>query len=91
MTTFDRFAAELTYADVPDAALRVLRRSFLDTMGVAAVGSTTPLAAIARKGATALFGVTDAGPARMMMNGTTVSPAGAAGRDIRGSVVRFPS
>lgn len=78
MPTFDRFAADLTYADVPDAALQVLRRSFLDTMGVAAVGSTTPLAAIARKGATALFGVTDAGPARIMMNGTPVSPAGAA-------------
>lgn len=78
MPTFDRFAADFTYAGVPEAALNVLRRSFLDTMGVAAVGSTTPLAAIARKGATALFGVTDAGPARILMNGTTVSPAGAA-------------
>ncbi|SLN44368.1 MmgE/PrpD family protein [Falsiruegeria litorea R37] len=78
MPTFDRFAADLTYADLPAPVLQVLRRSFLDTMGVAAVGSTTPLASIARKGATALFGVSDAGPARMMMDGTPVSPAGAA-------------
>ncbi len=78
MPTFDRFAADLTFADLPEPVLQILRRSFLDTMGVAAVGSTTPLAAIARKGATALFGVTEAGPARMLMDGTSVSPAGAA-------------
>ncbi|SPJ29429.1 MmgE/PrpD family protein [Falsiruegeria mediterranea] len=78
MPTFDRFTADLTCADLPEPVLKVLRRSFLDTMGVAAVGSTTQLADIARKGAAALFGVTEAGPARMMMNGTAVSPAGAA-------------
>ncbi|GAB5436663.1 MmgE/PrpD family protein [Falsiruegeria mediterranea] len=78
MPTFDRFTADLTCADLPEPVLKVLRRSFLDTMGVAAVGSTTQLAAIACKGAAALFGVTEAGPARMMMNGTAVSPAGAA-------------
>ncbi len=75
---FHRFAAELSYEDIPASVLSVLRRSFTDTMGVAAVGSTSELSSIARKGALALFGVTDAGPARMLMDGRTVSPAGAA-------------
>ncbi|MBT3140698.1 MmgE/PrpD family protein [Ruegeria litorea] len=75
---FHDFTAELTYDALPEAVLKVLRRSFTDTMGVAAVGSTTPLADIARKGAQAMFGVTQAGPARILMNGASVSPAGAA-------------
>jgi 2-methylcitrate dehydratase PrpD len=76
--SFHDFTAQLTYDALPDAVLKVLRRSFLDTMGVAAVGSTTPLSDISRKGARAMFGVTEAGPARMLMDGRTVSPAGAA-------------
>ncbi|WP_316301518.1 MmgE/PrpD family protein [Aliisedimentitalea sp. MJ-SS2] len=75
---FHHFAANLTYSSLPPEVLITLRRSFLDTMGVAAIGSTTRLSDIARKGATALFGVTEAGPARMLMDGHTVSPAGAA-------------
>lgn len=75
---FHRFAADLSYDDIPASVLSILRRSFTDTMGVAAVGSTSDLSCIARKGALALFGVTDAGPARMLMDGRTVSPAGAA-------------
>ncbi len=73
-----KFAAELGYDDLPDSLLTVLRRSFLDTMGVAAVGSTTELSALARKGALALFGAGAAGPARILFDGRTVSPAGAA-------------
>lgn len=72
------FAASLSYDDLPEALLMILRRSFLDTMGVAAVGSTTEMSLIARKGAIALFGVGDAGAARMLMDGRKVSPAGAA-------------
>jgi 2-methylcitrate dehydratase PrpD len=75
---FHRFAADLSYDDIPTSVLCILRRSFTDTMGIAAVGSTSALSDIARKGALALFGVTDAGPARMLMDGRTVSPAGAA-------------
>ncbi len=75
---FHDFTAQLTYDALPEAVLAVLRRSFLDTMGVAAVGSTTQLSEISRKGARAMFGVTEAGPARMLMDGRTVSPAGAA-------------
>lgn len=75
---FQTFAADLTLADLPDDVLRVLRRSFTDTMGVAAVASTTRMADIARRGAVALFGPGGAGGARILMNGQTVSPAGAA-------------
>lgn len=72
------FAETLGYEDLPEPLLAVLRRSFLDTMGVAAIGSTTDLSALARKGALALFGPATAGPARMLMDGRSVSPAGAA-------------
>jgi len=73
-----KFAMELGYDDLPEALLGVLRRSFMDTIGVAAVGSTTDLSALARKGAVALFGAGTAGPARILFDGRTVSPAGAA-------------
>src|SRR5882724_1115019 len=72
------FAETLTYDRLPAELLAILRRSFLDTMGVAAIGSTTDLSVMARKGAVALFGVGGAGPARMLMDGRAVSPAGAA-------------
>ena len=75
---FHEFADSLTIADLPEPVLRVLRRSFTDTMGVAAVASTTQMAAIARRGAVALFGPGVAGAARILMNGIPVSPAGAA-------------
>ncbi|NEK22030.1 MmgE/PrpD family protein [Sulfitobacter sp. JBTF-M27] len=75
---FDAFAADLTYDDLPEDLLWVLRRSFLDTMGVAAVASTTEMADRARRGAKAMFGPTDAGSARILMDGTPLSPAGAA-------------
>ena len=75
---FDHFAANLTYDDLPEEVLAILRRSFLDTMGVAAVGSTTPMSGIARKSALALFGAGTAGSARMLMDGREASPAGVA-------------
>ncbi|MGC1495619.1 MAG: MmgE/PrpD family protein [Sulfitobacter sp.] len=75
---FYDFAADLNHSDLPDDVLRVLRRSFTDTMGVAAVASTTNMANIARRGAVALFGPGGAGGARILMNGQMVSPAGAA-------------
>lgn len=75
---FDEFSANLTYDDVPDDVLAILRRSFTDTMGVAAVGSTTEMSRIARKGALAVFGVGTAGGSRLLMDGRRASPAGAA-------------
>lgn len=72
------FAARLRPEDIPGPLRVLLRRSFLDTMGVAAIGATTDLSRLARKGALALFGPGTAGAARMMMDGRRVSPAGAA-------------
>ena len=72
------FTATLCYGDLPEALLRLLRRSFLDTIGVAAIGSTTRMSDIARRGALALFGPGGAGAARMLLDGRAVSPAGAA-------------
>ncbi|MDF3413471.1 MmgE/PrpD family protein [Sulfitobacter sp. M57] len=75
---FHHFATDLNYGDLPAPLLAVLRRSFLDTMGVAAVASTTQMAQIALRGACAMFGPTEAGRARALMQGTPLSPAGAA-------------
>jgi 2-methylcitrate dehydratase PrpD len=76
--SFAKFVEDLTYDQLPGDVLRILRRSFLDTMGVAAIGCTTDMSRIARRGAMALFGVAQAGPARILMDGQSVSPAGAA-------------
>ncbi|WP_187429658.1 hypothetical protein ROLI_024250 [Roseobacter fucihabitans] len=75
---FHQFAAELSYDDLPEAVLKVLRRSFLDTMGVAAIGSTTTMALIARDTALAMFGAGTIGASRILMHGARLSPAGAA-------------
>lgn len=75
---FDTFSADLTYQDLPPDLLWVLRRSFTDIMGVAAVASRTEMADFARRGAVALYGVGGAGAARIIMDGRSVSPAGAA-------------
>ncbi len=72
------FAAGLSYESLPEDLLGVLRRSFLDTMGVAAIGSTTELSRIAAKGTLAVFGAGGAGAARLLMDGREASPAGAA-------------
>jgi len=68
------FARKLDFADLPDTVLAVLRRSFLDTMGVAAVGSTTQMAKIACQTAP----VVGLGDVRILMRGTPVSPVAAA-------------
>lgn len=78
MTEFSEFAAGLRYTDIPAPMLALLRRSFLDTMGVAAIGQSTEMSAIARRTARAVFGTGGAGGARMLMDGGCVSPIGAA-------------
>tara|TARA_R110002049_G_scaffold10127_2_gene50257 strand:+ start:47441 stop:48778 length:1338 start_codon:yes stop_codon:yes gene_type:complete len=75
---FHHFAAELTHDALPEDVRQVLRRSFTDTMGVAAVGSTARMADVGRRGAMALFGPGGAGASRIVMHGGRVSPAGAA-------------
>ncbi|MGA9251555.1 MAG: MmgE/PrpD family protein [Roseobacter sp.] len=75
---FQDFTVELAYCDLPEPVLAVLRRSLLDTMGVAAIGASTQMAHAARQGAGAVFGPTAQGAAKVLMNGTSLSPAGAA-------------
>jgi 2-methylcitrate dehydratase PrpD len=75
---FSDFTHDVTFDDLPADLLALLRRSFLDTMGVAAIGSTTEMSQIARRGAVALFGTGSAGGSRILMDGRKVSPAGAA-------------
>ena len=70
---------DLDWADLPEALRRVMRRSFLDTAGVAAVGRTTANADIARRAADMLWHAgPNAGSSRMIFDGGRVSPAGAA-------------
>jgi 2-methylcitrate dehydratase PrpD len=78
MSCMTEFATKLTYEDLPSDLLKILRRSFLDTMGVAAVGSTTEMSHIARQVAPVLFGAGHSAKSRMLMDGRVVSPAGAA-------------
>lgn len=76
--TMADFAANLEASDLPTDLLALLRRSFLDTMGVAAIGSTTQMAASTRKTADVLFGSSTSASSRVLMDGSLCSPAGAA-------------
>jgi 2-methylcitrate dehydratase PrpD len=75
---FHTFTADLSYDDLPEQLMFVLRRSFLDTIGVAAVGSTTEMAKSATRAARVMFGETQDHAARVLMNGAPLSAAGAA-------------
>ena len=75
---FDQFAANLRYDDLPEAVLWTLRRSFVDTIGVSAVAVTTEMSGIARRVAPMIFGAGTSGSARILMDGRSVSPVGAA-------------
>ncbi len=75
---FATFATNLAFDDLPEDMIKLLRRSFLDTLGVAAIGSQTEMSHIARRGALALFGAGTAGGSRVLMDGRSLSPAGAA-------------
>ncbi len=76
---FAAFVAGLRYEDLPDDVLCVLRRSLLDTMGVAAIGSTTGLSAKARAFARRWWcSASDAPSSRLLFDGSRASPAGAA-------------
>ncbi len=58
------FAAGLIYKTLPEDVLRVLRRSLLDTLGVAAIGSQSKMAQIGTKAARMMFGATTESSAR---------------------------
>ncbi len=73
------FIRDLRYEDIPDDVLAVMRRSLLDTIGVAAIGSTTRMCGIVREFARTHMPAGENGPAaRLLFSGLTVSPMGAA-------------
>mgnify|MGYP000167092482 CR=1 FL=1 len=72
------FAAGLAYKALPEDVLQVLRRSLLDTLGVAAIGSRSKMAQIGTKAARMMFGATTESSARCLFDGNNASAAGAA-------------
>ena len=73
------FVHNLRYEDIPDEVLAVMRRSLLDTIGVAAIGSTTRMGGIVREFALSHMAAASNGPAsRLLFSGYTLSPMGAA-------------
>lgn len=73
------FVQSLRYEDIPADVLAVMRRSLLDTIGVAAIGSTTRIAAITRQFTSQHMPASEAGPrARILFSGQTASPVGSA-------------
>jgi 2-methylcitrate dehydratase PrpD len=73
------FVLRLRYEDVPAEVLASMRRSLLDTIGVAAVGTTTRLSAIVRQYAVQQMPTGNgASAARLFFDGQAVSPMGAA-------------
>jgi len=77
--TFCEFVQNLDYQDIPDEVLAVMRRSLLDTIGVAAIGSQTDISAIVKKFTAMHMPCGENTPAaRMLFGGQTTSPMGAA-------------
>ncbi len=76
---FTDFMVDTSYDDIPEDVRNVMRRSLLDTIGVAVIGSTTEISRIARRYADEFWNAPPGKPgARMIVDGRRVSPAGAA-------------
>ena len=77
--TFCEFVQNLRYEDIPDDVLKVMRRSLLDTIGVAVIGSQTDISSIVKR-FTAMHMPCgeETLSARMMFGGQKISPMGAA-------------
>lgn len=69
------FIHDLSFADIPKAAQEMAQLCVLDLIGVGIGGVETPLSAIIRDHAVAMFG---GGSARVLFDGRHCSPAGAA-------------
>jgi len=79
MTSVQSFVHETRFEDLPADVLAVMKRSVLDILGVAAVGSTTEIGRITSAYARQHWCAGADGPkARLMFDGTPVSPEGAA-------------
>ena len=77
--TVSEFIQTLRYQEIPEDALAVMRRSLLDTIGVAAIGTTTRISGIVKEFArTQMPAGVDSSASRLLFSGITLSPAGAA-------------
>ncbi len=78
-SAFCEFVQSLSYETLPEDVRSGMRRSLLDTIGVAAVGSTTKISSIARRFAFEHLSAGLDGPrARLLFDGRSASPMGAA-------------
>ncbi|MGO4909992.1 MmgE/PrpD family protein [Pseudorhodobacter sp. W20_MBD10_FR17] len=76
---FSDFVQNLQYDDIPEPVLAVMRRSILDTIGVACIGRTTELSARIDTVVSRFWSTADLRDgARMIFDGRVVSPGGAA-------------
>ncbi len=77
--TFPDFVQNLQFADIPPHIVAIMQRSLLDTLGVAAIGSQTEMSRIIRGFALRHMPCgADTPKARLLFDGTDVSPMGAA-------------
>ncbi|MFT5111710.1 MAG: 2-methylcitrate dehydratase PrpD [Parasphingorhabdus sp.] len=74
---YQEFIHNLQWRDVPADTQNMVRRCLLDLLGVAASGIQTQLSAVIRHHALSQFGA-GAASARILMDGRTCSPVGAA-------------
>lgn len=72
-----RFVQELAPTDLPDTVLAQAERCLVDLLATAASGLSTPLSRIIRNHAAGQFGASGEA-ARMLLDGRSVSPVGAA-------------
>jgi 2-methylcitrate dehydratase PrpD len=73
------FIQTIRYQDIPEDVLAVMRRSLLDTIGVASIGTTTRISNIVKEFArTQMPAGVDSAASRLLFSGLTVSPVGAA-------------
>jgi len=79
MSPFQTFVYHTQFEDIPVDVLAIMKRSLLDTIGVAAVGSTTEIGRITSSYARQHCCAGPQGPkARLLFDATAASPAGAA-------------
>lgn len=78
-TRLHSFLSRTRFDDLPPEVQRMAERCLLDLSGTAAAGLATPLSAIIRNHAVRAFGAGEGAPrARLLFDGRTASPLGAA-------------
>lgn len=79
MTSFESFVFDTNYEDLPAGILAIMKRSVLDTFGVAIIGTTTEISKIVSSYADNHWCAGGNGPrAKSMFKGVPLSPEGAA-------------